>query len=667
MQLMNLFKINTVGTKISFICLIDCLILVVLIIYFVTQAMIALEGSIISEQLETDIQLLDSLFEGDESEPWSLRDGVLYRGEHPIGDGKLENADQRPMKELIERTGTYGSVGIRVSDEMADGFGHYMYVSTTPVKNKENNIIGKFIDRDIANSLDKTGTYSSDGYFKNAYVYSHYRLIYNEQGENIGFICVGRDIREVRAIATEAGNTILILLGILALLSVIGISIVSNQWTQGISKIKSFLGRISSGDYPEEKLILNSRDEIGLIANSINDMISSLKNTKRIDLELALASDIQAHMLPCIFPAFPEATEFDVFASMAPAKEVGGDFYDFFMLDDKHIAVVIADVSGKGIPSALVMVIAKTLIKNHILYGLDPGEAFTSVNKMLCEGNDNCMFVTSWLGVLDTETGVLSYVNAGHNPPLVLRDNASFEYLHSRPGFVLAGMEGIRYKMNEMQLSPNDRLFLYTDGVTEAVNPAQDAYGEARLQAFLNAHKDEPAPALLKNLKLDIDSFKGEAEQFDDITMLMLDFKKYFVHNGIIEKLFPADIAELETVTAYLEEELEKIDCPSKIVIQLSMVLEEIFVNIAHYAYPGIRGIVRIATYRENDGIVIRFTDTGIPFNPLDVADPDIKSAPEERDLGGLGIYLIKKTTDDVQYEYKNGQNILKVYKKLHA
>lgn len=257
----------------------------------------------------------------------------------------------------------------------------------------------------------------------------------------------------------------------------------------------------------------------------IQDLTSVTAEKERIGAELNVATQIQADMLPRIFPAFPERNEFDIYATMNPAKEVGGDFYDFFLVDDDHLAVVIADVSGKGVPAALFMVIAKTLIKNHAQNQECPGDVFTQTNEQLCEGNDAGLFVTAWMGVLEISTGKFIYVNAGHNPPLLKHAGGGFEWLKSRPGFVLAGMEGIRYRENVMQLAPGDTLYLYTDGVTEATNADQELFGEERLQTALNEQPDLPVDDLLPKIKHCIDEFVGEAEQFDDITMLGLKYR----------------------------------------------------------------------------------------------------------------------------------------------
>ena len=280
---------------------------------------------------------------------------------------------------------------------------------------------------------------------------------------------------------------------------------------------------------------IRTGDEVELLADSFRkmeeDMISYIREfmkataeKERIGAELNVATQIQADMLPRIFPAFPERQEFEVYATMNPAKEVCGDFYDFFLVDDDHLAVVIADVSGKGVPAALFMVIAKTLIKNHAQNRETPGEVFTQTNAQLCEGNDAGLFVTAWMGVLEISTGKFVYVNAGHNPPLLKRAGGQYEWLKSRPGFVLAGMEGIRYRENTLELMPGDTLYLYTDGVTEATSSAQELYGEERLQAALNEASELPVSQLLPRIKNCIDTFVGDAEQFDDITMLGLQY-----------------------------------------------------------------------------------------------------------------------------------------------
>lgn len=254
----------------------------------------------------------------------------------------------------------------------------------------------------------------------------------------------------------------------------------------------------------------------------IENITAITAEKERIGAELSVATQIQASMLPCIFPAFPERSEFDIYATMMPAKEVGGDFYDFYLVDPDHLALVIADVSGKGVPAALFMVITKTLIKNRVQLGESPGQAFTAVNQTLCENNEAGLFVTAWLGILTISTGELVYTNAGHNPPLLGREGESFAYLKMRSGLVLAGMEGILYREARLKLESRDTLYLYTDGVTEATDIYEKMYGEEKLQTYLNNHQGENLENILHGIKADLDLFTKGAPQFDDITMLIL-------------------------------------------------------------------------------------------------------------------------------------------------
>lgn len=284
---------------------------------------------------------------------------------------------------------------------------------------------------------------------------------------------------------------------------------------------------------------IKTADEIEALAESFQkmmmDITTSVKNLaivtadkERIATELNVATQIQASMLPCIFPPFPELDDFDIFANMHPAKEVGGDFYDFFLIGENRVGVVIADVSGKGVPAALFMVIAKTLIKNHAQNGKSPEEVFTEVNHQLCENNDAGMFVTAFMGILELKDGTFTYVNAGHNAPLLYRRNRTFEWLKVRPGFVLAGMEEVQYQQDKLVLLPGDRLFLYTDGVTEALNTRKELFGDERLYRLLN--RESVTQLGLKELvlyvKQEIEQFSEGEMQADDITVLVLQLGK---------------------------------------------------------------------------------------------------------------------------------------------
>ena len=298
---------------------------------------------------------------------------------------------------------------------------------------------------------------------------------------------------------------------------------------RNIHKINESLSAITDGNL-DTVVDVRSHLEFDSLSNDINATVDTLKRyikeaEERIDAELAFAKAIQHSALPTVHPLYDNRKEFDIFASMHTAKEVGGDFYDFYFIDEDHLAFLIADVSGKGIPAAMFMMRSKTIIKSYAESGMSVEEVFTLANEKLCEGNDAGMFVTAWMGILNIRNGKVLFANAGHNHPLVKHSDGTFEYLKSRAGFVLAGMEGVRYRKNELVLEPGDAIYLYTDGVTEATDLNEELYGEDRLHSILEKYKDETMEMICSEIKKDVDLFAGEAPQFDDITMLALKFK----------------------------------------------------------------------------------------------------------------------------------------------
>lgn len=435
-----------------------------------------------------------------------------------------------------------------------------------------------------------------------------------------------------------------------------------------LQKVNQTLAEITDGNL-NVTVDVRTNAEFASLSDDINLTVQTLKQyiaeaAARIDKELEYAKQIQLSALPT---NFPEHEDYGIFARMIAAKEVGGDFYDFYKLNDTTAAFLVADVSGKGIPAAMFMMTAKTIIKDLAESGIAVNEILTSANEKLCENNESGMFVTVWMGVLDLETGKLQYANAGHNPPVILHQNGETSYLRTRPGFVLAGMEGIRYRINEMTLIPGDRIFLYTDGVPEATNGAEELYGEDRLIAFLKQNRTVEAARLLGDLKADIDTFVGEAPQFDDITMLMFDYKPAQIQGDVLERVFPAKDSALGGVLEFVEETLARVNCPTKTSMALCVAMEEVFVNIAHYAYGNGTGDVTLSiALSENTGTVtFRLSDKGIPFDPLKKPDPDITLSAEEREIGGLGIFIAKKTMDSLSYAYENGENILTMTKNI--
>ena len=277
-------------------------------------------------------------------------------------------------------------------------------------------------------------------------------------------------------------------------------------------------------------------DEIEILAEAFNalnkrtqkyitEIVAITEEKKRIGTELALATKIQADMLPNIFPAFPERAEFDIYASMTPAKEVGGDFYDFFLIDNTHLGLVMADVSGKGVPAALFMMVSKILVQNYAMYNKSPAEVLRAVNEQICSNNREEMFVTVWFGVLDLETGKVVAANAGHEYPALRQGEGAFELMKDKHGFVIGGMEGVRYKEYEFTMTPGSKLFLYTDGVPEATDTQEEMFGTDRMLEALNIDAKASPEAILETVKDAVADFVDDAEPFDDMTMLCVEYK----------------------------------------------------------------------------------------------------------------------------------------------
>lgn len=269
---------------------------------------------------------------------------------------------------------------------------------------------------------------------------------------------------------------------------------------------------------------------ITLVQRSKQMMVKQAKDfseKQAIAGKLMLANMIQDSVLPKIFPKEPECVEFESYAAMHPAKEVGGDFYDLYFVDETHFAVIVADVSGKGVPAAMFMMIAKALLKDKVANGMEISEAFEKVNEQLYGNNEAEMFITAWMGILDVKTGEMEFVNAGHNPPFIKKKDGEFQMLKDRSGFVLAGMDNLKYKPLKLQMEPQDVLFLYTDGITEAINTSKEEYGEKRLKKLLDDNATVECKELLAKVNDSVAAFVGEEPQFDDMTMLALRFQKY--------------------------------------------------------------------------------------------------------------------------------------------
>lgn len=429
----------------------------------------------------------------------------------------------------------------------------------------------------------------------------------------------------------------------------------------------------ATGEDLDYKNDIYTGDEIQTLSEKFEIMTSRLKSyianlaeitaeKERIGAELRVATQIQADMLPRIFPYKPECKEFDLYALMDPAKEVGGDFYDYFMVDDEHLAFVIGDVSGKGIPAALFMVISKTLIHNHVKAGEEVGETFTAVNNELCEGNTAGLFTTAWLGILNIKTGEVVFTDAGHELPLYIRQDNSLEYIRPQhKKLMLGGMENIQYTTSRTVMHPGETLLLYTDGVVEATDSEEQLFGKKRLEcSVLDSKTDHPAD-LLKKIRSDVDTFVGEAPQFDDLTMLALTF--YGSANALqCIRIDNPDRKSMETVSTFVETTFHTMNFDQKTINRMLIVSDEIYSNIVHYAQATETEVT--AGYEDGAAILI-FKDNGKPFNPLGCTTPATETAAEHREIGGLGLLMVQKMTDSLHYVYENGYNLLTIKKKL--
>ncbi|MBR3743368.1 MAG: SpoIIE family protein phosphatase [Clostridia bacterium] len=512
---------------------------------------------------------------------------------------------------------------------------------------------------------------------------SAYEPILDSEGNSVALLGVDIDMNEVM---DERQVFLIDMLLFAAGLMIVAVAVTIMLMRKMATKPLSMLSQAAMGFVDEEKvytkddvicLPIRSKDEIGDLYREIRTMqgrmVEYMDNLtritaekERIGAELNIATQIQADMLPRIFPPFPDRHEFDLYATMDPAKEVGGDFYDFFLVDDDHICLVMADVSGKGVPAALFMVIAKTLIKNRAQMGDSPAEILSNVNEQLCQGNDAELFVTVWLAVIQISTGRGVAANAGHEHPVIKRKNGQYELVIYRHSPAVATMDGIRFRQHEFELHPGDNLFVYTDGVPEATNSHNELFGTDRMLSALNRDPNANPQELLKTVRSDIDAFVGGAPQFDDITMLSFQYAGT-EEKKVNELTLEAKVENLDQVLSFVDGHLEQLDCPPKTQMQIDVAVEELYVNIAHYAYnPSIgSATVQVEVQKDPLAVSITFIDHGVPYDPLKKPDPDVTLSAEERQIGGLGIFMVKKSMDGMEYEYKDGKNILTIHKNI--
>ncbi|MBQ9530692.1 MAG: SpoIIE family protein phosphatase [Eubacterium sp.] len=497
----------------------------------------------------------------------------------------------------------------------------------------------------------------------------------NSSGDVVSIMCIQRPMGELKeAMRPYLTNIAISTAFLMTMVSLTTAYFIRRRFVTPLRHITEETTRFAKENKKGESLQgISKINEIKTLGNAIDmmesEMLSYIDNLtavtsekERIGAELSIASAIQENSVPHIFPPYPHRDDIDIFASMTPAKEVGGDFYNFFLIDDDHIALVMADVSGKGVPAALFMMVTNILIRESARVIKTPSGILTYVNNRICERNAADMFVTVWIGILEISTGKMIASNAGHDDPAVYRKNGEFEFVKSRHGLVVGAMSESRYSDFEIQLGKGDKIFLYTDGVPEATDKDNKMFSLERMLESLNSHRDEKPEGILDGINDDVNKFVGEAPQFDDLTMLCLQLKE---ENDMKTLTVDATTENLHEVMDFIDSFLEENDCSMKAQTQIDLSVEEIYVNIANYAYGDSVGKAEISISKADDEVMIVFKDGGVEYNPLAKKDPDVTLSAEERNIGGLGIYLVKKNMDSVSYVYENNQNILTLKKAI--
>lgn len=391
---------------------------------------------------------------------------------------------------------------------------------------------------------------------------------------------------------------------------------------------------------------------------------------KRMERELSVGHEIQMSMLPLIFPAFPNRTEFTIYAKLIPAREVGGDFYDFYLLDDEHICFCVADVSEKGVPAALFMAVAKTLIKSRSFDDSSPASIITHVNDEMASDNPSCMFVTLFIGILNIKTGEMTFTNAGHNPPFVVRSGGQVERLGQRHGPVVGALEGVVYEESELDLAPGDYLFMYTDGITEAMDPEKNLYSEDRLVIYLEGLDKDGIEDVVGGIITEVEKFGETTEQADDQTVLAVQYNglENIPREHLLKFTMVNEIPEIAVAINRFNDFAEENQLPEQVQQQMNMVLDELLSNTISYAFQNDeKHEIELRIEKAEGRLLITINDDGIPFNPLKAEAPDTGLSMDDREPGGLGILLVRNMVDDIEYKRRIDGNQITLVKRLDS
>ncbi len=509
-------------------------------------------------------------------------------------------------------------------------------------------------------------------------------------GWSLAMVCPYHDIYRG---THDMAIVLIVTLAMALLLIFLVLNFVIGRMTRPLRAFNYSARCIAAGDFQAPLPKIKSRDEMmqlrdsfRFMQTSLTDYINRLKETtsakERIESELSIAREIQMSMIPKVFPPFPDRRDIDIYAFMQPAKEVGGDLYDF-LLDGNKVYFIIGDVSGKGVPAALFMSVARSIFRSIATSVASPSAILCAMNNAMCDGNETNMFVTLFVGVVDLSTKEITYSNAGHNPP-ILMDNAGSARLvdvSKCSGIPVGVFENYPYTEETMSVDTGDRLLLYTDGLTEAEDKSAEIYGEERLMATLSREgfSTKGTRDLLESIFADVEAHVAGARQSDDLTLMLMDFKGtveqeskkdcsaqavscHSSHHREIE--LTNDISQLISMTVWLETIFEDYDIPPTLAMNINLAIEEAVTNVIMYAYPqGTSATFRIEFDMPEPNLAIwRITDAGMPFDPTAKVDADITLNAEDRSIGGLGVFLVKEIMDKVTYCRRDGQNILAMH-----
>ena len=436
---------------------------------------------------------------------------------------------------------------------------------------------------------------------------------------------------------------------------------------------------IAEGNFHTRMPKMHDHNELWALGNSLDHMqhsldkyIQELKSTTqekgRIESELNIASKIQMSMIPKIFPPYPDRDDTDIYGTLIPAKAVGGDLYDFFLRDEK-LFFCVGDVSGKGVPASLVMAVTRSLLRIVAAQESRPERIVASLNHSMSDMNESNMFVTLFVGVLDLPTGRFRYCNAGHNAPVLFNGKTQkVEMLDVKPNLPIAILQDMKFEMQETVLTPGTGIFMYTDGLTEAENKDKELFGEERMMEVLRSTEDLSAKEQIEGMLNAVHEHVKDAEQSDDLTMIAIKYIRNERETRFFRKLtLHNNIRETPKIADFMDDIVGETGIDIGLASSLNLALEEAVVNVMNYAYPKeTLGNICIEAYADEDCIQFIITDNGIPFDPTTShTEPDITAGIEERNIGGLGIFLVMHLMDQVEYKRVDDKNVLTLKKKL--